>query len=84
VAASVLVSVPGSAATTRVSLASWIVCIAAGLLAAPPLFAIPLNSDVAWVLFVGRRLLAGARPYVDIIDYQAPLVFVLGLPVDLV
>jgi hypothetical protein len=55
---------------------------AIALAAALLLFATPLSYDVAWTLFFSRRLLEGARPYIDIVDYTPPLLFVLGMPIE--
>lgn len=56
-----------------------------GLAAVPSLFFVvmvlmpPLNHDVAAVLDFSQRWLAGKRLYVDLIDVNPPLVFVLNL-----
>jgi hypothetical protein len=34
----------------------------------------PVNGDVAWLLYVGTRVLDGARTYVDILEVNPPLV----------
>jgi hypothetical protein len=47
-----------------------------------PLLRTPLSFDVAWVLFFSRRWLEGAWPYVDILDYKPPLIFLLGMPIE--
>jgi hypothetical protein len=43
----------------------------------------PLNQDVAAVLSFSQRMLAGERLYVDLIDVNPPLVFLLNLPAAL-
>ncbi len=45
----------------------------------PMLVAPPLNHDVAAVLSFGQRWFAGERLYVDLIDVNPPLIFVLNL-----
>jgi hypothetical protein len=74
-------SVPAS---TSLSWASRVVCVAAAVMAIVRIFETPLNGDVAWTLTFARRLLEGARPYVDIVDYQPPLIFFLNVPVEMV
>ncbi len=49
------------------------------LLFVPMLLAPPVNHDVAAVLSFSERWLAGERLYVDLIDVNPPLVFVLNL-----
>lgn len=61
---------------------SPIACIVAMAFAIGPVLRTPLGVDVAWMLFVSRRWLEGARLYVDIVDYKPPLVFLLGLPIE--
>jgi hypothetical protein len=38
----------------------------------------PVNGDVAWLLYLARQSLAGARPYVDFIEINPPLVIWLN------
>ena len=45
----------------------------------PCVLAPPLNHDVAAVLAFSQRWLAGERLYVDLIDVNPPLIFVLNL-----
>ena len=49
------------------------------LLFIPFVLAPPLNHDVAAVLGFSERWLAGERLYVDLIDVNPPLIFVLNL-----
>lgn len=49
------------------------------LLFVPFVLAPPLNHDVAAVLSFSERWLAGERLYVDLIDVNPPLIFVLNL-----
>ncbi|MBV8566776.1 MAG: hypothetical protein JO273_15085 [Methylobacteriaceae bacterium] len=37
-------------------------------------------ADVSWLLTVGERVLAGARPYVDIIETNPPASFLIYMP----
>ena len=41
-----------------------------------------VDSDVAWQLWIGQRMLAGANLYRDIIETNPPLWFWMALPVD--
>ncbi len=50
-----------------------------GLLFLPMVLAPPVNHDVAAVLSFSQRWLAGERPYVDLLDVNPPLIYVLNL-----
>ena len=53
-------------------------------LAAIVALAAPLNHDVAWFLVMTRRMLDGARLYVDVIDMNPPMyLWLLALPASL-
>lgn len=59
------------------------------LLLVPALWALghlypPINHDAALILDVSRRWLDGARLYVDVIDVNPPLIFVLSLLPEIV
>src|SRR6185369_2684308 len=41
-----------------------------------------VDSDVAWQLWIARRLHAGAHLYRDIIEVNPPLWFWMALPID--
>lgn len=41
-----------------------------------------VDSDVAWQLWIGQRILAGANLYHDIVETNPPLWFWMSLPVD--
>ena len=41
-----------------------------------------VDSDVAWQLWIGQRMLAGAHLYRDILENNPPLWFWMALPVD--
>jgi hypothetical protein len=41
----------------------------------------PLNGDAAWYLYMGGRVLDGARAYVDIVDTNPPLIVWLSIAV---
>lgn len=41
-----------------------------------------VDSDVAWQLWIGQRMLAGANLYRDIIETNPPLWFWMALPID--
>jgi hypothetical protein len=41
-----------------------------------------VDSDVAWQLWIGQRMLGGARLYQDIVETNPPLWFWMALPVD--
>ena len=53
--------------------------LAPPLLFLPILFAPPINHDVAAVLSFSQRWLAGEHLYVDLIDVNPPLIYVLNL-----
>jgi hypothetical protein len=59
---------------------AWAFC--AVLLAAAALFygLVPLTSDVSYFVMAASRLLAGERPYVDILETNPPLAFWVSLP----
>ena len=40
----------------------------------------PLNADAAWFHYVAGRVLSGARPYVDLIEVNPPLIIWLSMP----
>lgn len=44
------------------------------------IFVVWLHHDVAWYLYVSRRLLEGAKLYTDLIDMNPPLICYLGVP----
>lgn len=46
-------------------------------------FTIPLNHDAAWLLYLSRQVLDGARLYVDLVETNPPLIIWLGIPVIL-
>lgn len=48
--------------------------------AAPFLFFIPITHDAIWQLWIGDRMLHGARLYSDIIEVNPPLWFWLAVP----
>lgn len=41
---------------------------------------LPLHHDVAWHLFAASRMLQGARLYVDLLEYNPPLIYYLNFP----
>lgn len=41
-----------------------------------------VDSDVAWQLWIGQRMLAGAHLYRDILENNPPLWFWMALPID--
>src|SRR5215467_6781508 len=44
----------------------------------------PLKDDVAWLLYVARRWLAGRELYVDVVEVNPPLiVWVSAIPIQL-
>ncbi len=49
-------------------------------LAAVALARIPANHDVAWYVYMVQAWLGGARPYVDLIDTNPPLILFLTAP----
>ncbi len=69
------------ASRARAASAGWGVVLLAwpALLFLPMLLLPPVNHDVAAVLSFAERWLAGERLYVDLIDVNPPLVFVLNL-----
>ena len=50
-----------------------------GLLFVPMILAPPVNHDVAAVLSFSERWLAGERLYIDMVDVNPPLIYVLNL-----
>lgn len=45
--------------------------------------AFPAHHDVAWFLYMARRVLAGDTLYSDIVDVNPPLIVLMGLPAEL-
>ncbi len=41
----------------------------------------PLHHDVAWHLFAAARILDGAQLYVDLLEYNPPLIYYLNVPI---
>lgn len=41
----------------------------------------PMNFDVAWLLYVGERVVDGAVPYVDLVENNPPLIILLNMAV---
>ncbi len=58
-------------------LAAAAALVAAGLV---PVLVWGGNLDVAWYLYVARRVLAGARLYRDIVEINPPLIVALSVP----
>jgi hypothetical protein len=52
--------------------------LALGLLGLMGEYRSPVNGDVAWLLYLAQRSLAGARPYVDLFEMNPPLVIWLN------
>jgi hypothetical protein len=71
-----------SAAEGRLSLVTWIVLGLALTVGGWLAFVSPLNHDVAWGLYSARRVLEGARPYVDFVETNPPLFIYLSLPLE--
>ena len=46
----------------------------------PQLLARPI-PDVSWLLYMAGRILEGARPYVDVVEVNPPLIVWLNLPI---
>src|SRR5262245_4805068 len=42
-------------------------------------FVMPVNGDAAWYLYMAGRVLDGARPYVDVVDTNPPLIVMLSM-----
>src|SRR6185437_14862400 len=44
----------------------------------------PLKDDIAWLLYVARRWIAGRELYVDVIEVNPPLIiWISAIPVEL-
>ena len=64
---------------------SWLLlplAIIVGAGVVPPAIG-PVNGDASWYLYMAGRVLDGARPYVDVVDTNPPLIVVLSLGVVL-
>src|SRR5690349_5890547 len=74
-------TIPGQ---TRPAIASRPLWVALALTAVLTLFRLSgtVDSDVAWQLWIARRLHEGADLYRDIIETNPPLWFWMALPVD--
>lgn len=68
---------PRGADDARRSWRVWIVCAAAMCALRAWAFDLPLETDESNYAYIGGRLLAGERLYVDVWDHQPPGVFVL-------
>ncbi len=55
----------------------WALAVAVAVVLSALSLALPANHDVAWLLYVGGRVLDGARPYRDIIEINPPPAVVL-------
>ncbi len=53
------------------------VVIGVAIVLAALVLALPANHDVGWYLFMGRRVVDGARPYVDFVEVNAPFIIAL-------
>lgn len=73
-------SAAGEAKTNAVGLAA-IAAVLFSLGAVRILVSFP-NHDLAWLLYMAGQILAGARPYVDIIETNPPLVVYLMVAVE--
>ncbi len=63
--------------------AFWLVVTAAVcLFAYVALFAVPINHDHAWLLYVAHRVLGGAVLYRDVIEVNPPLIVGFALAVE--
>jgi hypothetical protein len=61
----------------------WLPLVAAALTllgVVPQLLARPI-PDVSWLLYMAGRILDGARPYVDVVEVNPPLIVWLNLPI---
>jgi hypothetical protein len=61
----------------------WLALAAAALAllgVIPQLLARPI-PDVSWLLYMAGRILDGARPYVDVVEVNPPLIVWLNLPI---
>jgi hypothetical protein len=68
---------PVIAATSPLARFAPFIALAA---AAPLLFLLPITHDAIWQLWIGNRMLHGARLYSDIIEVNPPLWFWLAVP----
>jgi hypothetical protein len=69
-------------ASTRTSLISGAVVLAALALVLFALLGAPMKDDVAWLLWVARQWLKGQRLYIDIVEVNPPLiVWISAIPV---
>jgi hypothetical protein len=60
-----------------------LVCALAGLVLAGMIqvAAMPMTGDVAWYLYLADRVLEGARPYVDLVDTNPPLIIAVNMAI---
>ncbi|MGH7630929.1 MAG: hypothetical protein ACREOF_16405 [Gemmatimonadales bacterium] len=65
----------------RSSLRWWVALVGAWLAAAATILLTPLNHDVGLFLYDARRVLAGDRLYVDLIEINPPLIVWLSMPI---
>jgi hypothetical protein len=61
----------------------WFALVSAALIllgVVPQLLARPI-PDVSWLLYMAEQILAGATPYVDVVEVNPPLIVWLNLPI---
>jgi hypothetical protein len=74
--------VPGChpADRTKLSRRSWLLIALVFVIAIALRLVVPLNTDVAWLLTVGERVLDGQRLYSDIVEINPPMAVLALLP----
>ena len=58
----------------------WALAIVLGVTGAAAQFVSYLTPDAAWYLYASRRMLDGARLYVDVVEINPPLIILLSAP----
>src|SRR5664279_5865940 len=65
---------------TQLSPSSWLLIALVFVAAIGLRLVVPLNTDVAWLLTVGERVLDGQRLYSDIVEINPPMAVLALLP----
>jgi hypothetical protein len=60
--------------------AAIVVVLVSGAIGA---FMFPVNHDVAWLLYVASQIANGARPYIDVVENNPPLIIFFNLLIEL-
>src|ERR1700729_2521834 len=72
--------IPAYDPADRTQLSPWLLIALVFVAAIGLRLVVPLNTDVAWLLTVGERVLDGQRLYSDIVEINPPMAVLSMLP----